>query len=99
MCIRDRRWCVDSSGGTLAPDRRLRKPDLRELCRAQMSFVCAEEFIELRRLDFGSGEHRVRLPAMMNLMLEEMGGGARRALAHDARTPHHRHLSLEHGIG
>ena len=42
---------VDSSSGRLAPDGRLRKPELGELGRAQVRLVRAEEFVELRRLD------------------------------------------------
>ena len=56
-----------------------RQPDLRELRRAQVRLVGAEELVELRRLDRRAGEHRVRLPAVVDLVLEEMREQARRA--------------------
>src|SRR5262249_19897218 len=56
----------------VAPNPRLGQPDLRQLGRAQVRLVGAEEFVELRRFDPRAGKHRVHLPTMMNLVLEEM---------------------------
>src|SRR5688572_14885791 len=54
------------------PDFVLRPPQFRELRCAQRSFTCGEELVELRGRDVGAAQHRVRLTAMMNLMLKEM---------------------------
>ena len=64
-----------------------------------MSFVRAEEFVELRRLDRGSGEHRMRLPAMMDLVLEQMREEPRRILGENARAAlqRNRHDELRFG--
>ena len=66
-------------GGVAASQIRFRQPELGKLRRAQVRLVRAEELVELRRLDRGAGEHRVRLPAMMDLVLEQMREEARRA--------------------
>src|SRR5258705_7908475 len=89
--------CVSTS--LSAPDRDFRKADLGELRRAQMSFVRAEEFVELRRLDLGSGEHRMRLPAMMDLVLEQVREKARRILGLNAGAALHRNRHDELRFG
>ena len=61
----------------LSEDAILRQPDFRELAGAKMRFVGAEEFVELRRCDRRAREHRMRLPAMVDLMLEQMREEAR----------------------
>src|SRR4030095_7968910 len=73
----------------LTPDRRFRKTDLGELGGAQMRFVRAEEFVELRRRDRGSGEHRMHLAAMMDLVLEQVREQPRRILGQDAGAALH----------
>src|SRR5260221_13631115 len=67
------------------PDRRLRITQFRELRqRIPPRVLFAEKFIELRRLDVGTGEHRVRLPAVMDLGLGEGGEQPRDGLGQDA---------------
>src|SRR5712671_4300079 len=54
------------------PDRILRPPQLCKLRCAQRRLFCREELVELRRADFGSAQHRVRLASMMNLVLKQV---------------------------
>ncbi len=54
------------------PDGLLRPAECDEFLRAQVRLADAEEFIELRRLDGRCRQHRVGLPAVVDLMLEEM---------------------------
>ena len=42
-----------------------------------MRLVGAEEFVELRRFDVGAGQQGVRLPTVMDLVLEEVRQDAR----------------------
>ena len=64
-----------------------------------MSFVCAEEFVELRRLDRRSREHRMCLSAMMNLVLEQMREQSRCVLGFDAGAALHRNQHFELLVG
>ena len=52
-----------------------------------------------RRCDFRSGEHRVRLSAMVDLVLEEMREQPGRALLHDAGAPRYGDRPGEIGVG
>src|SRR5262245_45691146 len=81
------------------PDLLLGQPDLRELRGAQVRFIRAEEFVELRRLDRRAREHRVRLAAMVDLVLEEMREEPWRRLLLDAGTTRHGDRLGEVGIG
>lgn len=60
-----------------APDRRHTasahpEAELAELCLTQRELRGHEELIELRRLHARAGEHRVRLPAVMDLVDKEV---------------------------
>ena len=63
---------AESGRNSAGPDRILRPPQLCKLRRAQRRLACGEEFVELRRVDLGRAQHRVRLTPMMNLMLKQM---------------------------
>jgi hypothetical protein len=54
------------------PDRILCPPQLCKLRCTQRRLSRGEELVELRRPDFGSAQHRVRLTPMMNLMLKQV---------------------------
>src|SRR2546430_445903 len=78
--------------GTLAPDRRLAEPELREVPLAQVRFPGAVELVELRRLYARSGKHRMRLAAVMDLVLKEVREETAQAIgsrAVAARNLHH----------
>ena len=97
--VRPERDHVTRDEGALFQIVALGQSDFRELRRAQVGFVRAEEFVELRRLDRRAGEHRVRLAAMVDLVLEEMREEPRRAFLHDARAPRHGDRPGEIGVG
>src|SRR5215469_12400063 len=61
-----------NSTALLAPNSRLSPSKFVEFIRTQRCLCGGEEFVELRRWHGGAGEHRVRLTAMMNLMLEQV---------------------------
>ena len=56
----------------LPPDCRLGPAEFVELGGAQRRLGDREELVELRRRCSGAAEHRVRLAAMMDLMLEQV---------------------------
>src|SRR5688572_29341970 len=55
-----------------APDFILAPTELGKLRGAQRRFFRGKELVELRRLDSSRAQHRMRLAAMMNLVLEQM---------------------------
>src|SRR4029453_11838728 len=86
MCTTQTRNLQSAIGSGALPDPRFGQPDFRELRCAQIGFVRAEEFVELWWRDLRSGKHRVRLSAMVDLVLEEMREEPGCALLHDAGT-------------
>jgi hypothetical protein len=61
----------------LAPNICCRKAKLRKLHRPQLRFNLTEKLVQLRRLHVRPREHGVYLPAMINLVLEEMSERSR----------------------
>jgi hypothetical protein len=84
---------------TRAPDRLFRRAELGELACAQRGFVGAEELVELRRRDARAGEHRVRLAAMVDLVLEQMREEPRDGLRLHAHAAHDGDGLLELVVG
>lgn len=54
------------------PDRFLVEPKGAKVRFLKCLLVSAEEFVELRRCNLGTGQHSVHLIAMMDLVLEQM---------------------------
>jgi len=57
--------------------------------------VRAEELVELRRRDAGAREHGVDLPAVMDLMLEQVRQKTREGLVLHAGATHHSGGAIE----
>src|SRR5205823_1271148 len=72
--LQSRKACASSPtrSSPRAIESRERKPQLLELVLSKRQLRAQEELVELRWRDLRAGEHGVRLPAMMDLMLEEV---------------------------
>src|SRR5665213_71143 len=56
----------------IAPHRLFRPAELSEFGGPERRLAGRKEFVELRRLDGRAGQHRMRLPAMVDIVLEQM---------------------------
>src|SRR5262245_35985930 len=63
-----------------------------------MDFIAAEKFIQLGRRHWRAGKHCVHLPAVMDLMLEQVGEDAPNLVRIDAGYARYLHRSIESGV-
>ena len=56
----------------MPPDQGLGPPELDKIRRPQPRLAGTEKLVQLRRLDRGAAEHGMHLPAMMDLVFEQM---------------------------
>src|ERR1700744_1354124 len=76
-----RRGTAVGSGSRSTPDLRFGQAHFGEVAGTQGGVDIAEEFVELGRLDRGASKHRMRLSAMMDLVLEQVAEQARARFA------------------
>jgi len=94
-CLRAWTACPEVAGASGTPHRPFRPTERRELPGTQERLADREELVKLRRVDRRGAQHGMGLPAMVDLVLEEVEQQTLHSLVLDTIAPMHRDGALQ----